>query len=234
MTIVFDRNDWVALVAFIAGVYIILLTTHVNYKAIHRRLAEEIYLPPAWIYGPLWFALYACIVAAVFIFWKMGDPDSAYYVATFALVIANMALNRMWAPIFFGTSFRYAFYIAAGMALTGAAAVALLGYQARTGSSLLWISFGLLLLYELIVIAAAAYNFAVAFYYKGSSRSGKKVNMDNDAVIAYMRRFPKTEDLALAVGNVAAAIVELPKISPETLERVRNIVASSGAGQPRR
>ncbi len=212
MSIVFDRNDWTALVAFIAGVYIVLFRVAVDYKYVHNILRKYIILPPAWIYGPLWFVLYAIIIAAVFIFWKMGDAASSYYVATFALIIFNLAMNRMWTPVFFGTSFEWALAIAISMAVSGAAIIGLIGYQASIGSSLLWISFGFLLVYESVVVVSVVINIQAIRYVNENKPDKARIARARspwDKIMYVDARVVKIEAIAL---KSARAIIEPTEI----------------------
>ena len=56
--------------------------------------------PPAWIFGPVWTALYAMMAVAAWLVWKRGG--FATQRRALALFLIQLALNAAWTPLFFG------------------------------------------------------------------------------------------------------------------------------------
>lgn len=55
--------------------------------------------PPAWLFGPVWTALYAMIAVAGWLAWRSGGPGRV-----FVPYAAQLVLNASWTLIFFGAS----------------------------------------------------------------------------------------------------------------------------------
>lgn len=62
----------------------------------YESLEKPPFNPPNWIFGPVWFALYAMIAVAGWRIWSI-DPRSA----TMKVWFAQMALNWVWSPVWF-------------------------------------------------------------------------------------------------------------------------------------
>ncbi len=55
--------------------------------------------PPAWVFGPVWITLYALMGVALWLVWK---SDSTHKIKAIWLFAAQLALNAIWSPVFFG------------------------------------------------------------------------------------------------------------------------------------
>lgn len=56
--------------------------------------------PPAWVFAPVWMALYVLIGLAGFIAWTRGGrTDRAAAMSVYAV---QLVLNGLWTPLFFG------------------------------------------------------------------------------------------------------------------------------------
>ena len=55
--------------------------------------------PPSWLFGPVWTLLYILMGIACFLIWK---SDSAYKKQLLTLYFAQLVLNALWSPAFFG------------------------------------------------------------------------------------------------------------------------------------
>ena len=66
----------------------------------YRQLDKPCWHPPNWLFGPVWMALYATIGLSGWLLWrKAGFSDT---LPAFSIYAAQMALNAIWSPIFFG------------------------------------------------------------------------------------------------------------------------------------
>lgn len=63
-------------------------------------LSKPLWMPPAWVFGPAWFFLYATIGAAAYVVWHR--PASPRRSSALRLYAAQLVLNFAWTPIFFG------------------------------------------------------------------------------------------------------------------------------------
>jgi len=66
----------------------------------YASLKKPAWNPPAWIFGPVWTALYAMMAVAVWLVWKRGG--FAAQRRPLALFLVQLALNAAWTPLFFG------------------------------------------------------------------------------------------------------------------------------------
>jgi len=63
----------------------------------YAQLAKPAFTPPGWIFGPVWTTLYVMIAVAGWRVWRRdrgGRPVKLWW--------AQMALNFLWTPIYFG------------------------------------------------------------------------------------------------------------------------------------
>ena len=65
----------------------------------YPTLARPSWNPPAWVFGPVWTALYGMMAAAVWLVWleRHRRPGAAPLV----LFGVQLALNAAWSPLFF-------------------------------------------------------------------------------------------------------------------------------------
>ncbi|MBI1999095.1 MAG: tryptophan-rich sensory protein [Parcubacteria group bacterium] len=59
--------------------------------------------PPAWVFGPVWTALYALMGIAAFLIWRMGWERKEVKMALGVFSI-QLFLNAVWSIIFFGST----------------------------------------------------------------------------------------------------------------------------------
>lgn len=60
-------------------------------------IAKPAWNPPDWVFGPVWTILYAMMAVAAWLVWRKAGWSGA--LAWFA---AQLALNAIWSPLFFG------------------------------------------------------------------------------------------------------------------------------------
>lgn len=67
----------------------------------YAGLAKPLGNPPAWIFGPVWTALYMLMGIAAFLIWKKGFSrrDVRWALSIFT---GQLVLNMAWSIIFFG------------------------------------------------------------------------------------------------------------------------------------
>jgi translocator protein len=66
----------------------------------YAALAKPSWNPPAWLFGPVWSALYTMMAVAAWLVWKRGG--FAAQRTPLALFLVQLALNAAWSPLFFG------------------------------------------------------------------------------------------------------------------------------------
>lgn len=65
----------------------------------YAGLTKPWFTPPDWLFAPVWTTLYAAMALAV---WRIGTPDGPERRQAVALFAAQLALNGVWSPAFFG------------------------------------------------------------------------------------------------------------------------------------
>jgi tryptophan-rich sensory protein len=66
----------------------------------YSALNKPAWNPPGWIFGPVWTALYAMMAVAAWLVWRRGG--FAVQRRPLGLFLAQLALNALWTPLFFG------------------------------------------------------------------------------------------------------------------------------------
>ena len=66
----------------------------------YAALKKPSWNPPAWIFGPVWTALYTMMAVAAWLVWKRGGFAAQFN--PLALFLAQLVLNAAWTPLFFG------------------------------------------------------------------------------------------------------------------------------------
>ena len=68
-------------------------------RSFYGQLTQPAWAPPAWIFGPVWTALYALMAVAAWLVWRAGGFDMHRTALTLFLV--QLALNAIWSWLFF-------------------------------------------------------------------------------------------------------------------------------------
>jgi translocator protein len=80
----------------------------------YQSLEKPFFNPPSWLFGPVWTTLYVMIGVAGARIWQRAPKSAAMQ-----LWFAQMALNLMWSPAFFGLQNpELALVVIAGMLVT--------------------------------------------------------------------------------------------------------------------
>ncbi len=67
----------------------------------YDALEKPPFNPPPWLFGPVWTALYALMGIAAFLVWRAGT-DRPEVKRALGLFAAQLVLNGIWTPVFFG------------------------------------------------------------------------------------------------------------------------------------
>ena len=65
-----------------------------------RSLRKPAFQPPNWVFGPVWTVLYATIAYSGWRIWRAEDSPARS--RALALWGAQLGLNALWTPLFFG------------------------------------------------------------------------------------------------------------------------------------
>ncbi len=68
----------------------------------YATLAKPVLNPPGWIFGPVWTILYLLMGISLWLIWK---SDSKEKKKALWLFFAQLMLNAIWSPVFFGGQF---------------------------------------------------------------------------------------------------------------------------------
>ena len=85
----------------------------------YKMLRKPPFQPPAWVFGPIWTALYGLIATSGYRVWK--STPSQPRARALALWGTQLALNSAWSPLFFGARRKRAAFVDL-LALLGVAA----------------------------------------------------------------------------------------------------------------
>lgn len=67
----------------------------------YESLVKPALNPPAWVFGPVWTALFVLMGIAAYLVWRKGLSRSDVKVAL-AIFLGQLVLNTLWSIIFFG------------------------------------------------------------------------------------------------------------------------------------
>ncbi|THA82694.1 tryptophan-rich sensory protein [Streptomyces sp. A0592] len=66
---------------------------------VYESLDRPVWAPPAWLFGPVWTALYATIGIAAWLVWRHPDRDRVRTALVWWSI--QLTLNLAWTPLFF-------------------------------------------------------------------------------------------------------------------------------------
>ncbi len=66
----------------------------------YQALRKPAWHPPAWVFGPVWTALYSMMAVAAWLVWRRGGWAGQWRALGWFLV--QWVFNAMWTPLFFG------------------------------------------------------------------------------------------------------------------------------------
>lgn len=98
-------KDWPKLIISVICCELVgLLGTPFTISAIptwYANLNKPFFAPPNWLFGPAWTLLYFLMGVAFYLIWKRGLSKKKNKTAGMFFA-AQLALNFIWTPIFFG------------------------------------------------------------------------------------------------------------------------------------
>jgi tryptophan-rich sensory protein len=83
------------LVAFAAGA--VGAVASVDAVSFYAQLSKPSWAPPAWVFGPVWFALYALMGVAAWLVWRSTRSKGM----ALGLFGAQLVANALWSWLFF-------------------------------------------------------------------------------------------------------------------------------------
>jgi len=81
------------------------IATAGNVSGWYADAAKAPWNPPNWLFGPAWTLLYTLMSVAAWLVWRAGRRGSAPSPAVrraLAWYVAQLVLNAVWTPVFFG------------------------------------------------------------------------------------------------------------------------------------
>lgn len=99
----FIKSDWIGLIVFLVVCFAIAvlasIATRPEIPTWYAGLRKPTWTPPAWLFGPVWTALYVAMAVAGWLIWhRAGWQDGRLALTLFAL---QLVLNGAWSFIFF-------------------------------------------------------------------------------------------------------------------------------------
>lgn len=146
-------SRWLALLPFLTAVAVVAVVGGLaasSSSATYRALDLPPLAPPSWLFGPVWTVLYVMIAIAGWVLWRADAGP-----VTLGLWVAQLVLNMIWTPLFFGAD-RYGWALVDIVALL-IAVVATIAAGRRTAPLAAW----LLVPYAAWVGFATALNAAI-------------------------------------------------------------------------
>ena len=119
----------------------------------YAALRKPSWNPPAWIFGPVWTALYLMMAIAAWLVWRRGGW--AVQRRPLTLYLVQLALNAAWTPLFFGLKMPGAAFAEILLLLAAIVATATAFHRvSKAGAALLvpylaWVSFATFLNFTL-------------------------------------------------------------------------------------
>ncbi len=71
----------------------------VNAAPFYAALDRPVWAPPAWLFGPVWTALYTLMAVAAWLVWRVRGWDHA--ASALWLYVVHLVVNALWSWLFF-------------------------------------------------------------------------------------------------------------------------------------
>ena len=102
MTSTSKRTSALALVGWLVLSYAasaIGATASLQAQSFYGELAQPSWAPPAWLFGPVWTALFTAMGVAAWLVWREGGLGERR--GALGLFVAQLVLNGLWSWLFF-------------------------------------------------------------------------------------------------------------------------------------
>ena len=152
-----DRRALIGLAGWLAAVFVAAAiggAGSIDAGPFYRELARPDWAPPAWLFGPVWSALYCLIGIAAWLVWQRHGWHSAR--GALILFVVQLGANALWSWLFFawrlgGAAFGEVLVL---WLLIVATVVTFWRLQARVATFLMlpylaWVSFAVVLCYTI-------------------------------------------------------------------------------------
>ena len=120
----------------------------------YNLLTKSSLNPPAWVFAPVWTILYITLGLSIFLYLKDGYTPNK--LPAIQLFIAQIVLNLLWSPIFFGLKNPLFALLIVVLMIFCTIGIIVLFYRESKASGLLllpylaWISFAMFLNFEIV------------------------------------------------------------------------------------
>ena len=120
----------------------------------YNLLTKSSLNPPAWVFAPVWTILYITLAVSLFLYLKDGYEH--YKLPALKLFGAQLVLNLLWSPIFFGLKNPLFALLIVVLMIFCTIGIIVLFYRESKASGLLllpylaWISFAMFLNFEIV------------------------------------------------------------------------------------
>ena len=91
---------WLALSYITAAIGAI---ASVDAPAFYGELAQPSWAPPAWLFGPVWTALFTLMGIAAWLVWRAAPLEATRW--TLGLFVVQLVFNALWSWLFFAWNF---------------------------------------------------------------------------------------------------------------------------------
>lgn len=91
----------ISLVITLAIGFVASLFTRPQIAGWYSTLNKPTFNPPAWLFAPVWTALYIMIAIGAYLVWQRRDNSKTYKI-TVAIYLVQLAFNFSWSMVFFG------------------------------------------------------------------------------------------------------------------------------------
>jgi benzodiazapine receptor len=88
-------------VSLAAGAIGSLAVVDPGFNSWYTALQKPGFMPPSWVFGPVWTVLYLLMGVAAFLVWQRGLGTRLVRTALLWFLV-QLALNAAWTPVFFG------------------------------------------------------------------------------------------------------------------------------------
>lgn len=95
-------RTWLALAGWLAIAFVAAAVgsiASVQAPQFYAQLTQPAWAPPAWLFGPVWSALYAMMGISAWLVWR--EPAGALRRRALWLFAIQLALNALWSWLFF-------------------------------------------------------------------------------------------------------------------------------------